>query len=319
MKSIQKIIEKYKLFFSDKKFKKNIKREKSKLYVQNDNSPRYKSKRNKFKLFTSKLEFENTFWEIQKMNLYYYLTGIFLFWASLYILFFSHFFSIKSIDVIREDELINIDLSYRSIEKYRYRPILFADKNEMKQSLLSHQPNIKEVYIRKILPDNIKIILQSFTWVFGFEYENKFYEITSNGVMIPSKTKESTQMIKIIGLNNVWIVDYKKVFKEESILKIKNIIDLVHQNSSFVSVWEIIYYVKEAEVHIINQNGTRILFDLNKEEKVQIEKLNIFNKNYASKVNIWIVYIDLRINEKIIYCAKDSEFQCKQNIKSIYE
>ncbi len=167
---------------------------------------------------------------------------IFLFWASLYILFFSHYFSIKSIDVIREDELINIDLSYRSLERYRYRPILFSDKNEMKQSLLSHQPNIKEIYIRKILPDNIKIILQSYEAIFWFDYENKFYEITSNGVMIPSKAKENTQMIQIKWLNNIGIVDYKKVFKEEYLKKIKTIIDLVHQNSSFVSVGEIIYY-----------------------------------------------------------------------------
>lgn len=319
MKSIQKIIEKYKSFFSDKKFRKNIKREKSKLYVQNDTSPKFKSKRNKYKLFTSKLEFENTFWDIKKLNIYYYLIWIFLFWASLYILFFSHYFSIKSIDVIREDELINIDLSYRSLERYRYRPILFSDKNEIKQSLLSHQPNIKEIYIRKILPDNIKIILQSYEAIFWFDYQNKFYEITSNGVMIPSKAKENTQMIQIKWLNNIGIVDYKKVFKEEYLKKIKTIIDLVHQNSSFVSVGEIIYYMKEWELHIIDQNGTRIIFDLNKEENVQIEKLNIFNKNYASTVKVWIVYIDLRINEKIIYCAKDSEFQCNQNMKSIYD
>lgn len=316
---IQKIIEKYKHFFSHKKFTKNLKREKSKLYVQNDTHQKYKSKRNKFKLFTSKLEFENTFWEIKKLNLYYYIMAFFLISASFYILFFSHYFSIKSIDIIREDELINIDLSYRSIEKYRYIPILFADKNKIKQSLFSHQPNIKEIYIRKILPDNLKIILQSYESFFGFHHENTFYEITSNGVMVPSKIKEDFQIIEVMWLSSTALVDYKKIFKQDFIIKIKNILDEIKQKSSFVSIQKVIYYLKESEVHIFDQNGTRIIFDLRKEESVQVEKLNIFHKNYASKVNTGIVYIDLRINEKIIYCAKDNEFQCKQNIKTIYE
>ncbi len=319
MKSFKKIYEKYAHFFSQKKFKKNIKREKSKLYVQEENTPKYKSKRSKFKLFTSKLEFENTFWEIKKMNLYYYIVWVFLLWTSFYVLFFSHYFSIKSIDILREDDLVNIDLAYRWVEKFRYKPILFEDKSNITQAILSHQPNIKEIYIRKIMPDNIKIILKSFESIFWLEYENKFYEITQNGVVVPSKEKEEIQKINIVWLNNIWVIDYKKIFKETTIAKIKNIIDTLHQNNSFIDIKTVIYYYKEAEVHLIDQNEMRIIFDLNKEEEVQIEKLSIFNKNYASTVKIWIVYIDLRINEKIIYCAKDNEFQCKQNIKSIYE
>lgn len=319
MKSLKKIYEKYTHFFSQKKFKKNIKREKSKLYVQEENTPKYKSKRSKFKLFTSKLEFENTFWEIKKMNLYYYIVWVFLLWTSFYVLFFSHYFSIKSIDILREDDLVNIDLAYRWVEKFRYKPILFEDKSNITQAILSHQPNIKDIYIRKIMPDNIKIILKSFESIFWLEYENKFYEITQNGVVVPSKEKEEIQKINIVWLNNIWVIDYKKIFKETTIAKIKNIIDTLHQNNSFIDIKTVIYYYKEAEVHLIDQNEMRIIFDLNKEEEVQIEKLSIFNKNYASIVKIWIVYIDLRINEKIIYCAKDNEFQCKQNIKSIYE
>lgn len=319
MKSIQKIIEKYINFFSRKKFRKNIQREKSKLYVQNNTGPKYRSKRNKFKLFTSKLEFENTFWEIKKVNFYYYIIGLFLLSSSLYVLFFSHYFSIKTIDIIREDDLVHIDLSYRSIERFRYRPILFTDKNDMKQSLISHQPNIKDIYIRKILPDNIKIIIKSYESLFGIEYEEKFYEITSNGVLIPSKQKENIEMITVVWLSNISVIDYKKIFREHLIRKIKNIVNLIHENSSFLSIQNLTYYYKEAELHITDQNGIIIIFDLSKDEKVQIEKLNIFQKNYLSTVRFGIVYIDLRINEKIIYCAKDNEFQCKQNLKSIYE
>ena len=100
--------------------------------------------------------------------------------ASLYVLFFSHYFSIKNIDIIRQDDIINIDLSYRSIESIRYKPILTEDKERIKENLINHQPNIKDVYIRKILPDNIKITLSSYKSDFTFEKEGKIYLITEN-------------------------------------------------------------------------------------------------------------------------------------------
>ena len=41
-------------------------------------------------------------------------------------------FSIKNIDIIKQDNVINIDLSYRSIEGIRYKPILLQDKEKIK-------------------------------------------------------------------------------------------------------------------------------------------------------------------------------------------
>lgn len=318
MIDFKKILQKYKNIFSNIKFRKSVKKEKNKLYVQ-QSSEKYKSKRNKFKLFTTKLEFENTFSEIKKINVYYYVIWVFLILSSLYILFLSHYFSVKNIDIIRENELINIDLSYKSVENFRYKPILFTDKNQIKLNLLSHQPNIKNIVIRKIMPDNIKIVIEWFESIFWVEFNNKFYEITSNWVIVPSKKKEDIQKIKIVWLSNLWIIDYKKIFKDIYIEKIKNIIELIKTKNSFITINDIIYYYKEAELHIIDQNWTTIIFDLIKEENIQIEKLNIFHKNYINKIKFWIIYLDLRINEKIIYCARDNEFQCKQNLKSIYE
>jgi len=319
MKNLKKFLQKYKNIFSSIKFKRNNKKEKSKLYVQESSKTKYKSKRNKFKLFTKKLEFENTFNEIKNINTYYYVIWGFLIFSSAYVLFFSHYFSVKNIDIIRQDNIINIDLSYKSIENIRYKPILFVDKESIKKSLITHQPNIKEIYIRKILPDNIKIILTSYNSNFIFENDNKFYEITDNWVVIPSKQKENLIKLDIKSLSNIWIIDYKKIFNQNHILKIRNIIELLKEKNSFIEIKSLVFYKKEAELHIINQNWTIIIFDLNKDILVQIEKLNIFYKQYVNKIKYWIIYLDLRINEKIIYCSKENEFQCKQNLKSIYE
>lgn len=319
MKNIKKYFEKYKKIFSSIKFRKNIKNEKIKIFVQKSSKPKYKSKRNKFKLFISKLEFENTFNEIKNINTYYYIIWGFLILSSAYVLLFSHYFSVKNIDIIRQDDIINMDLSYKSIENIRYKPILFVNKESIKKSLITHQPNIKEIYIRKILPDNINIILTSYLSNFIFENNKKLYEITDNWVVIPSKQKENLVKLDVKSLSNMWILDYKKIFNQTHILKIKKIIELLKEKNSFLKIENLVFYKKEAELHIIDQNWIIIIFDLNKDELVQIEKLNIFHKQYFNKIKYWLIYLDLRVNEKIIYCARDNEFQCKQNLKNIYE
>lgn len=316
---IKKYFDTYIKKISSIKFKKKLKEEKSKLYITNDSSWNFKTNRNKFKFFKSKLEFANTFEEIKKINVYYYILGTFLILSSMYVLFFSHYFSIKTIDILRQDDIINIDLSYKSIENIRYKPILTEDKEEIRKNLVAHQPNIKDIYIRKILPDNIKITISSYKSNFLFEREWKNYLITENWVVVPTQLKKGFTKINIKYKDNISILDYKKIFKEEYIVKIKNIIDLIHEKNVFVKIQEINYYKKESELHIATKDGTILIFDLNKEPQVQIEKLNIFYKKYVSKVKIWIIYIDFRVNEKIFYCATDNEFQCRINLKNIYE
>ena len=314
---IKKYYEHIKRKINTFKFKKRLKIEKSKLYM-NDSVESYKSKRNKFSIFKSKLEFYNTFEDIKKINTYYYIVWTFLILSSLYVLFFSHYFSIKNIDIIRQDDLINIDLAYRTIDYSRYRPILTEDKEKMKHLLLNHQPNIKDIYIRKILPDNVKIIINSYKWIFWFEKDWKNYIVTENGVTVPSKVNKGITKINVIFKENISIFDYKKIFYEIYLSRINQIISLIKDKSLFIKIQDITYYKKESELHITSKDWTIILFDLTKEPIVQIEKLNIFYKKYLTKLNTWIVYIDLRVNEKIFYCSIENEDQCKKNLKNIY-
>jgi hypothetical protein len=50
----------------------------------------------------------------------------------------------------------------------------------------------------------------------------------------------------------------------------------------------------------------------------QIEKIVIFNKEYLDINNETIIYIDLRIKNKVFYCLNENEVQCNLNLKSIY-
>lgn len=180
MKSINQYFAQLKSIFTKKRYQKQVKAEKQKLYIHKNEEKKFQSQRKRQKFFTTRLEFDDTFEKMKKFNVYYFIIGGVLIVMSFYVLLFSHYFSLKNIEILREDDGINIDLGYRSIEKFRYRPILFIDKNLISQSIVSHQPNIQDVYIRKILPDTLKIILKSYKEIFSFQYENKFYNISSN-------------------------------------------------------------------------------------------------------------------------------------------
>jgi len=78
IKKIKKYFDGYIKKISSIAFKKNLKKEKSKLYIPTHSETTYTSKRNKFRFFKNKLEFENTFEEIKNINIYYYIIGTFL-------------------------------------------------------------------------------------------------------------------------------------------------------------------------------------------------------------------------------------------------
>ena len=167
-KNTIKLIKNYYKNIVNKKFKKEIARQKSKLYIKFDTPWKFISSRNKYRAFKTKLEFQNSLQVIKKINFYYYLIAIFLIFSTLYTLFLSDYFSIKNIDVVTNDNEVNVNLVYKSVEDFRYTPLLFLDKNKIKEKILNTQPNINSIEIQKILPNNIKIILWSFNEVFTF-------------------------------------------------------------------------------------------------------------------------------------------------------
>jgi hypothetical protein len=47
-----------------------------------------------------------------------------------------------------------------------------------------------------------------------------------------------------------------------------------------------LYYKKERELHVIDNKNTIYIFDLTKDINVQVEKLNIFYKEYLKKIKV---------------------------------
>jgi hypothetical protein len=113
-------------------------------------------------------------------------------------------------------------------------------------------------------------------------------------------------------------LDYKKIFDTKYIKEINNINKLIKENIINIKVNELTYFVVERELHLKTENNTTIIFDLNKNIQNQLEKIVIFNKDQLNINKNPIIYIDLRIKNKVFYCTNENEYQCYKNIKSIY-
>jgi len=299
-------------------YKKKVSKEKKKIYLWTKNNNKYKSKRNRFRILKNKIEFDN-YKPKKELTIYYYLIGIFLILSSIYVITFSHYFSVKNIDIIREDDGININIAYKAVQDVRFKSLLLVNEETIKSNLYNYQKNIKDIKIKKIFPNTLQIKLSSYPSMYLTQIDWKYFKITSNWVLIWAKENEEITKLKVKWLQNFWVLDYKKIFEEDEISKIKAIETKIKEENSFILINKIIFYKNEKEIHIISKNNTRIIFDLTKDIDTQIKKINIFYKEYASKIKKWIIYIDLRINERIFYCSTENEYICYKNLKLIYE
>ena len=255
----------------------------------------------------------------------YYIVICLLIIVSILFIIFWPIFKIKIVNIIKKDDITNINIAYNSIESFRWKHILFIDKSEIIKKLTTYQQNIKNININIILPYTLKILVESYKWVFYTTLNNKNYLITENWTLIAlkndiKKNKNILKNIKIVtDIKNNHFLDYKKVFNENIITLIDNSIKKLEKNIINLQIKDIIYYDIEKELHIKLKNNTILIYSLNQEINNQIEKTAIFNKDFLQINKSDIIYIDLRIKNKIFYCLKETETDCKSNIKRIYK
>jgi len=310
------------MFFS-KKSRKNNSPEKTSFHVHSalfeENGKKYIPKRKKNRLFSKKIEFENVFENVQKKNFYVYLLlGIALIFV-LYVLLYSKYFAISRIEISRQSDAVNTVLAYEATNRFRKTPIFFAEKDVIAQSIRNFQPHVEIQSIRKIIPGTLSITLSAFPSLFWFFVGDAYYEITENGVIIPASPRESIRVLEIKEMDMTGVLEYKRFFERGKMVTIADFLQTIVQKYPLLDIQTVQYYTVSQELHIVNEKWVRFLFDLNRDLAVQLRKLNTFYTQYQSVIKKWLVYVDVRINEKIFYCGLESEFQCRLNLKNIYE
>lgn len=252
-------------------------------------------------------------------NLHYYFLLIIIFIVLIISLIFWPLFKIKFIEIIKQDNITNMTIAYKATDKFRWNSILNIKENDVLKRLKDYQQNIKDIDIDIALPDTLKINISSYKWIFNTIINEKSYIVTENGTLIPQTFSEELKELKIIkDFDKNKFIDYKKIFNTKFLSDIVLIVSSLKENIIEINISEIKYFITERELHIKTEKNTILIFNLNSNIKEQIEKISIFNKEHVNIDKNPIIYIDLRIKNKVFYCTTENEYQCYQNLKSVY-
>ena len=236
------------------------------------------------------------------------------------ILIYMSFFKIQKIEVIRQDNIINMNIIYSSLNKYRWSHIFFYKKNDILKNIQNYQENIKDINIDIILPDKIEVLVSSYKQIFNTTINWKTFILTKNWALIPSiYSKELSEIFIVKYFNKNKFLDFKINIDSYYTDKISDIIKTIKQNIINIKINKITYYVIERELHIQVWKWNILIFDISKKYKDQIKKVIIFNKKYLNISNNKLLYTDLRIKNKVFYCDIENKYNCDKNLKKIYK
>ena len=289
--------------------------------TQKDN---FKSKRKQLKINFSSGKYLDLFAKYK--NIIYVWIFPVIVWIVAIVLF-GPLFSVKNIQIFRNDNITEMNLAYSSVDNIREKRIINLDEENIKKRIQEYQNNIKDIDISFMLPDTVKINLWSYPIYFNTIINDKPYYVTQNGTLVPGKYREEFKnLIVKKEIAKTSLPDYTKQFHTQHIENMYNAYQFLEENVIDIKVEEIHYYPVEKETHFKLENWVLLIYTLSRSLKEQIEKTVIYNTEHNALSDNSLVYIDFRVREqiwnnkkeKIFYCTKDTEYQCMQNIKKIY-
>lgn len=314
MKHIQEELTK----FIEKYIPKKKKRRKSygSTVINNCQKREFKKRKRQLHLHFSHLQKFKIFGN-NIINYYFALAGILIF---LFIcLYYWNTFNIKYINIIRDDNNVNQNIAYDSLNDIRGKKIFDINKSDILRRLNSYQNHITDIKLSFSLPDSIKIRAISSPSIYNTVIHDKSYIITQNGTAIPQSPNENLQTIELKkDFSKYGFLDYKQILKQENLIKIDDIITLTKENIIDIKLKNIQYYPEIREVHLVMEDDGLLIFSLTDSIDEQIKKLAIFHKEHAKISEADLIYMDLRIKNKLFYCQTDTAAQCKKNLKKIY-
>ncbi len=228
-------------------------------------------------------------------------------------------YTVKFVNIIRKDSITNIDLAYNALSDIRGKRLFEIDESNIKQKLLDYQNNIDYVDVDINFPNTLEIYILSYPIYFQTTIEEKNFYISQNGSLIPGKQNEEYKNIILKNwLQTNIFPDYKKFFEQKNMESIYEAIFYFEQNIVGSKIKNILYYEIEKEVHFELENDNIIMFTLEKDLKQQIKKTAIFHAEHREITDDWLIYLDMRVTNKVFYCDNETPNQCRNNLKKIY-
>lgn len=269
----------------------------------------------------------------------YLVAGLILL-ALLTVLVFSNKFSVQKIEIARNDLYVNNAAVADLLDKYLGKSIFTFSKSNAQALIHEAYPEFSQIEIRKLLPDRIKVELQTYEIIANIKafytlpslkkstastgpdgFDEAFGTTTaSKEELTPIQQKAllneigqaifdreanlDLMTITIEGLSQP-IEDREFVIPKEDMLYITDAIKYLN-NLTQLEVKGLKYLPNAHEIHITTKNNLTLWLITKKPYKDQLDRFNTAYK--TAKLNEKnLAYIDLRIAEKVIYCPKDAE------------
>jgi hypothetical protein len=253
----------------------------------------------------------------KKLIFFYYFLGFTVLTTTIYFFWFSNYFLVQDIRVFRQDSNSSIEISYWVLDDLNGKNIFLLDVSRIKDRLFDSQENLWKISVAKQFPKTIKVTLTSYTEIYNTIIKEKPYLLLSNGSLVPGSKEELLGIdLKFSSFPNFY--EYKKVVPSGELKSIFNIEELLRKNFITAGIKDVNYYVTEKEAHFIMETWATLIFDLTKPIASQIEKLAVFHQENIEITNPTIIYIDLRIANRLYFCSTENEFTCNENLNFIY-
>jgi hypothetical protein len=313
--------------FQNRKFSKQVAAEKSKKYLVTRNNKRipfleiYNRARRGAYLRPFYSVFQNTGYDYR---IIFGTLGIFMIVGCLYIVVFSTYFQVLPSRVIieRNDTHSDINIAYRSIEEIYGESFWIIDEQEVAEQIRVLQKNIETVKLDRVMPNIIRIIIESspLRYAANFQWASKTYNLSENGVLIPSRSQDSELKrltIHSVELSESPYLDYKEAIPPSSIKYLMQAESVFGKEFPKSAVTSINFYVVENEFHLLLENGTRILLVCDSSLEKQLLWVKIGLENMPGLLTTdEFYYIDARVLGKLFVC-KDP-VQCQRNLNKLY-
>lgn len=263
-------------------------------------SSRKKIDKQKIRLARIRQNDKNAGKTIKKLFILLIMASI-LSWAG-YIILFSDYLIINNIKFILDDS----DLEEAELNPYVTdmlgQSIISINPNKYKNEILQSFPQIEKVYLQKIFPKTIEILVKTYpikaNIIHKFGSLEKKYLINQGGWLVSQDIENPNLPYIIIHSDNEFKLK-QKLIPDDKLNKILNSFQNF-QDFFNIRIFDITYLMKEREIHLRTEKGFDIWLDIQQDITQQIKKLKkaIPNLNIANEN---LEYIDLRIPSKIFY------------------
>lgn len=240
------------------------------------------------------------------------------FWVLIcwiFFLIYNPFLKVDTIHISRKDSIINITSAYDSVKYVRGKNLLFLDTASIAEKLQKGQKSIQNIEFEIDFPNSMNIFLTSYPAVF----QSQWYIILSNGVMLKNEENRELDIPEMSVSQDIEEMSlFNKTLSSWEIKNISLLHDELEKNIPGFSLKSSYYYVTEKEILLQNDIDTVFIFDLNAKIQTQVQKLAVFQKEQEDITQKKYIYIDVRIPQKLFLCSYEQEFECRWNLKKIY-